>query len=279
MVPIILFAIRWGFGWGIAVGGIFGILKYFNLVVASAEEGVAKPDKRIFEIALERAGCAPEEAFMIGDRIDNVGTRAMKIAILGAGNGGQTMAGHLSMLGHDISLYDIDEKRIAQLKSIGGIKLEGRIQGFGKVGCITTNIKDAVEEASIIMVTTVANAHAAVATAIAPHLKEGQIVILNPGRTCGALVFKQVLAEVGCKVRFYLGEAQTLVYACRVIENGHVNVIGVKDEVLLAGLPAVDTNYILQKITIINYQSLYSITYKNVKKNNIKEYSQRIIHL
>lgn len=29
MVPIILFAIRWGFGWGIAVGGIFGILKYF----------------------------------------------------------------------------------------------------------------------------------------------------------------------------------------------------------------------------------------------------------
>ena len=49
----------------------FGILKYFNLVVASAEEGVAKPDKRIFEIALERAGCAPEEAFMIGDRIDN----------------------------------------------------------------------------------------------------------------------------------------------------------------------------------------------------------------
>ena len=49
----------------------FGILKYFNLAVASAEEGVAKPDKRIFEIALERAGCAPEEAFMIGDRIDN----------------------------------------------------------------------------------------------------------------------------------------------------------------------------------------------------------------
>lgn len=177
--------------------------------------------------------------------------KSMKIAIIGAGNGGQTMAGHLSMLGHDISLYDIDEKKIAQLESIGGIKLEGRIQGFGKVGCITTNIKDAVEDASIIMVTTVANAHAAVATAIAPHLKEGQIVILNPGRTCGALVFKQVLVEAGCKARIYLGEAQTLVYACRVVENGLVNVIGIKDEVLLAGLPAADTNYILQEITPI----------------------------
>ena len=49
----------------------FGLLKYIDIVVASAEEGVAKPDKRIFDIALERAGVIPEEAFMIGDRIDN----------------------------------------------------------------------------------------------------------------------------------------------------------------------------------------------------------------
>lgn len=49
----------------------FGILKYIDLVIASAEEGVSKPDKRIFEIALERACCKPENAVMIGDRIDN----------------------------------------------------------------------------------------------------------------------------------------------------------------------------------------------------------------
>ena len=48
-----------------------GILKYIDLVVASAEEGVSKPDRRIFEIALQRAGCRPESAVMIGDRIDN----------------------------------------------------------------------------------------------------------------------------------------------------------------------------------------------------------------
>lgn len=49
----------------------FGILKYIDLVIASAEEGVAKPDRRIFEIALERSGCEPENSVMIGDRIDN----------------------------------------------------------------------------------------------------------------------------------------------------------------------------------------------------------------
>ncbi len=48
-----------------------GILRYTDLVIDSAEEGVAKPDRRIFEIALERSSCNPSEAVMIGDRIDN----------------------------------------------------------------------------------------------------------------------------------------------------------------------------------------------------------------
>jgi 8-oxo-dGTP diphosphatase len=49
----------------------FGILQYIDLVIASAEESVAKPDRRIFEIALNRANCIPEQSVMIGDRIDN----------------------------------------------------------------------------------------------------------------------------------------------------------------------------------------------------------------
>jgi opine dehydrogenase len=129
--------------------------------------------------------------------------------------------------------------------------LEGRLNGFGKISNITTDIAEAVKGAEIIMVTTVANAHRVVATSIAPYLEDGQVVVLNPGRTCGALVFKQTLKNVGCTKRIYLGEAQTLVYACRVIENGHVNVIGIKDEVLLSGLPAADTDYILSKLNPI----------------------------
>ena len=48
-----------------------GIRTFFDLIITSAEEGVAKPDSEIFRIALNRAGCAPDEAVMIGDRIDN----------------------------------------------------------------------------------------------------------------------------------------------------------------------------------------------------------------
>ena len=175
----------------------------------------------------------------------------MKIAVIGAGNGGQAIAGYLGMVGHEVSLYDIDAPKIEELQLKGGIKLEGRVSGFGKIECITTDIAESVKGAEIIMVTTVANAHKAVATAIAPYLEDGQVVVLNPGRTCGALVFKQTLKNAGCTKRIYLGEAQTLVYACRVIENGHVNVIGIKDEVLLSGLPAKDTDYILKKLNPI----------------------------
>ena len=148
----------------------------------------------------------------------------MKIAVLGAGNGGQAIAGYLAMQGYEVALYDIVEAKINELRTLGGVRLEGRIQGFGRISCITTDIAEAVRDAEIIMVTTIANAHKAVAHTIAPYLKDGQTVVLNPGRTCGALVFKQALLESGCKVRFYLAEAQTLVYACRIVENGTVNV-------------------------------------------------------
>ena len=58
-----------------------GLLKHIDLVIASAEEGVAKPDLRIFQIALARADCKPEEAVMVGDRIDNDIIPANKIGM------------------------------------------------------------------------------------------------------------------------------------------------------------------------------------------------------
>ncbi len=49
----------------------FGILPYFKYVISSSDVHASKPDPRIFEYALKAARCRPEEACMIGDRIDN----------------------------------------------------------------------------------------------------------------------------------------------------------------------------------------------------------------
>lgn len=48
-----------------------GILQYMDVIVASAEEGAAKPDRKIFETALRKSNCKAEHSVMIGDRIDN----------------------------------------------------------------------------------------------------------------------------------------------------------------------------------------------------------------
>ena len=49
----------------------FGLTRYFQAVIESAEVGVRKPDMQIFQIALDKAGCRPEEAVIIGDSYKN----------------------------------------------------------------------------------------------------------------------------------------------------------------------------------------------------------------
>jgi HAD superfamily hydrolase (TIGR01509 family) len=49
-----------------------GLSPYFDYIGASALEGVAKPDPRIFQIVLDRLGVAPAEAVHVGDSPDDV---------------------------------------------------------------------------------------------------------------------------------------------------------------------------------------------------------------
>lgn len=55
-----------------------GIADLFDAIVASAEEGIAKPDPRIYQITCERLGVAPAEAVFVDDDAKNVeGARAV----------------------------------------------------------------------------------------------------------------------------------------------------------------------------------------------------------
>lgn len=50
-----------------------GLHGYFEFALASLEEGVEKPDPRVFRIALDRLGLAPKEAVHVGDHpVDDV---------------------------------------------------------------------------------------------------------------------------------------------------------------------------------------------------------------
>jgi HAD superfamily hydrolase (TIGR01509 family) len=56
----------------------YDLLDHFDSVTISAEEGIMKPDPRIFHTALVRAGVEPEQALFVDDFIENVdGARAL----------------------------------------------------------------------------------------------------------------------------------------------------------------------------------------------------------
>ncbi len=59
----------------------FGLARYFDVIIDSHIVGVAKPDPRIFQIALERLGVGPDEVKFTGDiySIDVEGARAAGI--------------------------------------------------------------------------------------------------------------------------------------------------------------------------------------------------------
>ena len=58
-----------------------GLAQHFDVVIDSHDEGVEKPDPRLFQIAMARAGASPESTIHVGDiyQIDVVGARAAGI--------------------------------------------------------------------------------------------------------------------------------------------------------------------------------------------------------
>jgi len=58
-----------------------GLDNRFETIIDSSEVGIAKPDSRIFELAMERMGVAPERCIHVGDvpEIDVAGAKAVGI--------------------------------------------------------------------------------------------------------------------------------------------------------------------------------------------------------
>ena len=118
--------------------------------------------------------------------------------------------------------------------------LEGQVTGFATPNLMTSDMGEAVREAFDHGDRT-ASGHRDVAAQMAPHLSDGQIVVLNPGRTGGALEFKQVLLKNNCHSDVTIVEASTFIYASRTIAEGVSHIYGIKHRVPVAALPATRT--------------------------------------
>ena len=164
-----------------------------------------------------------------------------RFTVIGAGNGGKAMAAHLALMGFPVTLYNRTPENIAVIKARQGIELEsfeGGPHGFGELALATADIATALQGAEVIMVVVPSSAHASIAQSAAPHLRDGQVVILHPGRTGGALEFVQVLGQNGCQADVTVAETETLIYASRSDGPAQARILSIKYSVPLAALPA-----------------------------------------
>lgn len=194
--------------------------------------------------------------------------KGIKYAVIGAGNGGVAMAGYLALIGYSVNLYNRTLENIIPLIENPRIQITGEVNGEGKLDLVTDNIELAIKDADVIMVTIPAVGHYHIAQLMAPYLKDGQIIVLNPGRTGGALEVYSTIKGITDK-DIVVAEAQTFIYACRKTSPTSAHIFKSKREVKLAAIPAIKTQYV---IDVLNDAYPQFAPAKNVIETSINNY-------
>lgn len=173
---------------------------------------------------------------------------SLRYAVVGGGHGGQAIAAYLALQGVRVRLFNKTIDRIREVIRRGGIRLSGVFEGFGRLELATDHIGKAIYSAQIIMVAVPASAHRSIARLMAPFLNDGQMIILNPGRTGGAFEFRRELLLSGVEAAVTIVEAQTFPFASRITGPAEVTIYGAKRRVPAAALPASKTGWVLKAI-------------------------------
>ena len=199
-------------------------------------------------------------------------TNKTNFTVIGAGHGGKAMAAHLAFMGFPTTLFNRTPERVAAIKELGGINLEsqdGSLKGFCKLARVTSNMAEALEKAEMVMVVVPSSAHADIARICAPHLKDGQIIVLHPGRTCGAIEFAKVLRDEKCLADVTISEAETFIYASRSDGPAEARIFRIKEAVPLAALPATRTQLVLERIHEAYTQYIDGVNVLQTGMNNM----------
>jgi opine dehydrogenase len=170
------------------------------------------------------------------------------VAVLGGGHGGLATAGHLTLKGFPVTLFSFFESELEAVREQNGVKLIGDVQGFASIDRVTTSVDAAVGDADIILVVYPGLVHTPIASILAGSLRDGQVILLTPGRTGGALEFARTLKRFAVRSRLYLAEAQTFMYAAEKRGPATVHVAREKRTMRVAALPASDNEVVVAKL-------------------------------
>ncbi len=148
----------------------------------------------------------------------------MNISILGAGNGGTAVAAELSHKGHEVTLiktsHAMHDKNFNFLLQNGGLVnlIENGKAVTAKIKHITRDISR-LSQSEVVIVYIQTNYHEGLIKRIKPYLRDGQILLLNPGYLSTAYVLKRC-----SDIDLTIVEAQSSFLDCRISKPGTVKI-------------------------------------------------------
>lgn len=165
----------------------------------------------------------------------------MRIAVLGGGHGGYAAAADLSLRGHQVTFWRRDAQAAEALRADPKLTwLENGEEREARLHAVADEIGDAVKQAELIVAPVPATAHEELARALAPCLRDGQVVYLTPG-TFGSYLMARRIREHGCTARVSFAETGTLPYLARKQGGNRVRVSASATNLPTGVFPASDT--------------------------------------
>ncbi len=177
-------------------------------------------------------------------------SKEKRFTVIGASHGGKAMAADLAARGFKVTLYNRTPARISEITLRADIELEREDCTIctGHLAHATSNITEALDGADVIMVVVPAQGHQFIAQICAPHLEDGQVIILNPGRTGGAMEFSRIVRRAGCTKDILIAEACSFIFVSRSTGPAQARLFRHKNSVPLAALPATKTREVLNAV-------------------------------
>lgn len=178
-----------------------------------------------------------------------------KVTVIGGGNGAFATAADLTIRGNQVTLFELPRfaAGLSEVIEKGGIEMEayannGLAGGFAKLHKITTDIGEALAESDIVFIVVPTYSMDTIASLCAPHLRDGQIIVLTPANFGGALYFHNVMRSAGCTAKVTLVELSCMIYACRKKTPSSVWVRGYKHNMGTACFPSCDTDVVMPRL-------------------------------
>ncbi|MBP7862380.1 NAD/NADP octopine/nopaline dehydrogenase family protein [bacterium] len=158
------------------------------------------------------------------------------VAIVGSGNSGLALSSYLAQQGYPVHLLARSLDKVSSLAENMSVKSVGKVEGEFELASVTTSPAESVAKSRTIFIATVTTVYADIARMLAPHLKDGQEIVLFSSKFAGSVEFSNVLAQCGvdCKRRNITVIETDALFACRIQEDGCVWIRGFKDWTLFS---------------------------------------------